>query len=362
MIRNIYIDNYRSVKNVFLELDRLNIVFGANGCGKSNIYKAIQLLSGAASGQLSQMLSAEGGIQNAMWSGTHSDQKARRICLSCETDDFDYELQIGFADVDPKNPTLFKLDPAVKEENIWTAGYQRRPSSQVLKRRNQVVFLSNIHGEKITHSDAIYENESFFAQLGEPHLYPEVSQLKETINHWRFYHEFDVSRKSAIRQPQIGFRSPVLASDGANLASAFQTIVEIGDIELLTEILFTAFPECSFFCKNDSARFMLYMNREGLSRPLETSEMSDGTIRFLCLAIALLSPRPPSFIVLNEPENSLHPQMLPALAKLIAEASRHSQIWLTSHSRELATLIGQYTEFQLYELAIRHGQTCINKR
>ncbi|MCS3432218.1 AAA family ATPase [Klebsiella sp. BIGb0407] len=361
MIRSIYIDNYRSVKNVFLELDRLNIVFGPNGCGKSNIYKAIQLLSGAASGQLSEMFSSEGGIQNTMWSGKNSDAKARRICLSCETDDFDYELQIGFPDTAPDNPTLFKLDSVVKEEHIWTAGYKRRPSSQVLKRKNQVVFLSNIHGEKITHSDAIYENESFFGQLGEPHLYPEVSQLRETIKNWRFYHEFDVSRKSPIRQPQIGFRSPVLSSDGSNLASAFQTIVEIGDIELLTDILLTAFPECSFFCKNDNARFMLYMNRQGLARPLETSEMSDGTLRFLCLAVALLSPRPPNFIVLNEPENSLHPQMLPALAKLISQASRYSQIWLTSHSHELATLIGKYVEFQLYELSISNGQTCIHR-
>jgi len=362
MIRSIYIDNYRSVRNISLDLDRLNIIFGPNGCGKSNIYKAIHLLSGAASGQLSEMLSDEGGIQNTMWSGSGgSNPKTRRICLSCETEDFDYELQVGFPDAFPTSPTLFKLDPVVKEENIWTAGFKRRPSSQVLKRQNQVVFLSNIHGEKITHTGAIYENESFFGQLGEPHLYPEISQVRETIKNWRFYHEFDVSRKSAIRQPQIGFRSPVLSSDGANLASAFQTIVEIGDIELLTEILLTAFPECSFFCKNDNARFMLFMNRKGLARPLETSEMSDGTIRFLCLAVALLSPRPPNFIVLNEPENSLHPQMLPALAKLISEASRYSQIWLTSHSHELAKLIGKHVDFQLYELSISNGQTCINK-
>lgn len=361
MIRTIHIDNYRSAKNISLELDRLNIIFGPNGCGKSNIYKAIHLLSGAASGRLSEMLSDEGGIQNTMWSGSKdSGQKTRRICLSCETIDFEYELQIGFPDKIPY-PTQFELDPVVKEENIWISGFNRRPSSQVLSRKNQAVFLSNIHGEKITHGGAVYENESFFGQLGEPHLYPEVSQVRETIKNWRFYHEFDVSRKSGIRQPQIGFRSPILSGDGSNLASAFQTIVEVGDIELLTEILLTAFPECSFFCKNDKARFMLLMNRKGLSRPLETSEMSDGTIRFLCLAVALLSPRPPNFIALNEPENSLHPQMLPALAKLISEASRYSQIWLTSHSHELANLISKHVAFQLYELSITNGQTRINK-
>jgi AAA15 family ATPase/GTPase len=58
---------------------------------------------------------------------------------------------------------------------------------------------------------------------------------------------------------------------------------------------------------------------------------------------------------LNEPENSLHPQMLPALASLIAEASRYSQIWLTSHSPELATLIEKQRSFSLYQLSMTEG-------
>ena len=73
--------------------------------------------------------------------------------------------------------------------------------------------------------------------------------------------------------------------------------------------------------------------------------------------MALLSPRPPAFIALNEPENSLHPQMLPALASLIAEASRYSQIWLTSHSPELAQLIEKHRSFSLYQLSMVEGET-----
>jgi len=164
-----------------------------------------------------------------------------------------------------------------------------------------------------------------------------------------------------LREPQVGFRSPVLASDGANLAAAFQTIVEIGDEGLLMRILDQAFPGCRFFCENPGGRFQLLMQRDGLTRPLEPAEFSDGTLRFLCLAVALLSPRPPAFIALNEPENSLHPQMLPALAKLIAEASRYSQIWLTSHSPELAKLIEQHAPFTLYQLAMEEGETQVTR-
>ena len=104
----------------------------------------------------------------------------------------------------------------------------------------------------------------------------------------------------------------------------------------------------------------MMMIRQGINRPLEAAEFSDGTLRFLCLTVALLSPRPPHFIALNEPENSLHPQMLPALARLIAEASRYTQIWLTSHSPELARLIEKHRSFTLYELSIEQGETRIN--
>lgn len=181
--------------------------------------------------------------------------------------------------------------------------------------------------------------------------------MRELLRRWRFCHEFSVSSGSAIRTPQVGFRSTVLASDGVNLAAAFQTIVEIGDEQLLMRILDQAFPGCVFYSDNTDGRFRMMMHREGLKRPLEPVELSDGTLRFLCLAVALLSPHPPGFIALNEPENSLHPQMLPALASLIAEASRYSQIWVTSYSPELAYMIEKHRSFSLYQLSMSEGGT-----
>lgn len=181
------------------------------------------------------------------------------------------------------------------------------------------------------------------------------------MRQWRFYHEFNIGRHSALRHPAVGYRSPVLDSDGHNLAAAFQTIVEIGAVELLYEILESAFPECRFFCENENSRFSIKMRREGIYRPLLAAEMSDGTLRFLCLAVALLSPRPPAFLAINEPENSLHRQMFPALARLIVEASRYSQIWLTSHSAELTELISSLAESQIYELENSGGETRIRR-
>ncbi len=78
------------------------------------------------------------------------------------------------------------------------------------------------------------------------------------------------------------------------------------------------------------------MRQHGLLRPLRAAELSDGTLRYLLLVAALLSPRPPSLMVLNEPETSLHPDLLPPLARLIALASSRSQIIIVTHAQLLA--------------------------
>jgi len=79
----------------------------------------------------------------------------------------------------------------------------------------------------------------------------------------------------------------------------------------------------------------------GVLRPLEARELSDGTLRYLCLVAALLSPRPATLLALNEPEMSLHPELMQPLAELITLASRNSQIWVTTHSQDLAIMIGK---------------------
>lgn len=119
MINHIRIKNFRSVRDIELELGALNIVFGPNGCGKSNIYKAIHLLTACADGKFSGYISDEGGLENIMWSGpgAPTDRFPRRLQIGCLTDEFDYQLQVGFPEKLPY-PTQFQLDPIVKEESI----------------------------------------------------------------------------------------------------------------------------------------------------------------------------------------------------------------------------------------------------
>ena len=116
------------------------------------------------------------------------------------------------------------------------------------------------------------------------------------------------------------------------MAAAFQTILEIGGADDLDAAVADAFPGSTVEVVIADGYFDLAMRQHGLLRPLATSEPSDGTLRYLLLVTALLSPRPPELMVLNEPEASLHPDLLPALARLIAQASERSQIIVVSHS------------------------------
>lgn len=366
-IQQLSLNGFRSIRNMQLTLGRVNVISGPNGCGKSNLYKAVRLIHEAASGRLSLALAEEGGIQNAMWAGGArlGDRRGdpKRMILSATMEDFDYEIQLGFPPPDNgRDPSLFTLDPLVKQESLWLSGHGRRNSMRLLERANQTAFLTNVQGERAAYPAVLYAEESVFGQLSDPHLYPELSQAREILRQWRFYHEFAVWPGSPLRVPQIGIRSPVLAHDGSNLASAFRTIHELGNSVLLYQTLEQAFPDSMFKVQAQQGRFQLLMYREGILRPLEAAELSDGTLRFLCLTVAMLSPRPPAFMALNEPENSLHPDLLPALAQLIVQASRYSQLWVTSHSPLLAGLIAEHCDVTHYQLSQQHGETVVEQQ
>src|SRR5262249_61822725 len=112
---------------------------------------------------------------------------------------------------------------------------------------------------------------------------------------------------------------PVLGNEGTDFAAAIQTIREIGDHAALDRAVADAFPGSSVDIVNADGYFEVEMQQHGLLRPLKAAEFSDGTLRYLLLIAALLSPRPPTLMVLNEPETSLHPDLLPPLGRLIAK-------------------------------------------
>jgi predicted ATPase len=94
-------------------------------------------------------------------------------------------------------------------------------------------------------------------------------------------------------------------------------------------------------------------------RPLTQAELSDGTLRYLLWVAALLTPRPPELMVLNEPETSLHPDLIPALGRLIVEASKRCQVWVITHSQTMRQTLEASGDCMSHELEKSFGETAI---
>jgi len=119
-----------------------------------------------------------------------------------------------------------------------------------------------------------------------------------------------------------------------------------------------AFPGSSVRVTDHDGLFGIELRQPGLLRPLTASELSDGTLRYLLWVAALLSPRPPELLVLNEPETSLHPDLVEPLAELIAGAAANSQVVVVSHAPRLIAALDGLGASRI-ELEKRSGEAAV---
>jgi predicted ATPase len=351
-ITHLHVEGYRSVKDVWLKLERINVLVGPNGCGKSNLYRSMFLLASAAQGQFARTIADEGGMPSILWAGDRSKGPVR-LTLSVRVDNIKYDLSVGLPEASEMTP--FPLDPRIKEEQIdFVNGASK---TNLLKRTKGTINARDTDGKKLLFPMALTDSESVLSGLREPHRFPEISALRQEFLNWRFYHQFRTDYHSPLRRPQTGVFTPILAHDGSDLAAALLTISEWGDGESLEEGITQAFPGAALKIGNQDGQLTIELQMPDFRRPFNAKELSDGTLQYLCLLAALLSFRPPSLLALNEPETSIHPDLFESLAKLIAKASQHSQLWITTHSHELADFILEHTGAAPIELQKINGAT-----
>jgi predicted ATPase len=355
MLTAVAISNYRSLRNIVIPLKNLNIITGANGTGKSSFYRALRLLGDTAQGRVVPSLAREGGLQSTLWAGPESIARSVRrgeYAVEGTRRDQTVNLRLGFAsdelgyliDLGLPSPSTsaFALDPEIKRECIWH-GPTPRPASMMVDRRGPVVRVRGGDGNWNIASQNLASFDSMMTHVADPRNAPETLVLRESIRAWRFYDQFRTDVDAPARLAHIGTRTPILGNDGADLAAAIETIREIGDANALIEAVLDAFPQSELSITNVTGRFTLLMKQHGLLRPLHVAELSDGTLRYLLWIAALLTPRPPALMVLNEPETSLHPDLLAPLARLMSRAAERSQLIVVTHSAQLITALCEHS-------------------
>ncbi len=315
MITRLAVSGYRSLREVVLGLGALNVVTGANGSGKSNLYRALRLLADAAQGRVVHSLAAEGGLPSVFWAGPETlsrEMKSRllpvqgtvrrgpvSLKLGFAGPDYGYAIDLGLPQKIEKSDLLFYRDPVIKAESVWTGETLKRANA-FAERRGPLARVRNEAGEWRQIASDLPTADSMIMRCADPRDLFELLALRERMRNWRFYDQLRTDRDAPVRRPQIGTYTPVLASDGSDLAAALQTIIEIGDREMLAATIGDAFPGARIEVEEISGYFELLVSQHGLLRALKVAELSEGTLRYLLLTAALLSPRPPDLMILND--------------------------------------------------------------
>lgn len=359
MLQTIAVRGYRSLRDIVLPLGRLSVVTGANGTGKSSVYRALRLLADCGRGEIIGSLAREGGLESVLWAGPEQLSGARRegktqgttrtrplsLELGFAADDFGYLVDLGIPQMAGYR-SAFSRDPEIKREAIFAGPVLRRATTLVRRTRDFAEVSGDSGFDELSRTLPSYR--SVLTEYAHPQALPELAAVRERLRGWRFYDGFRVDAAAPARLPQVGTRTPVLSDDGKDLAAAIQTIIEAG-FDDLSRIIADAFDGATVTVEVNNGLFDLQLQQPGMLRPLRSAELSDGTMRFLLWAAALLSPQRPSLMVLNEPETSLHPSLVSPLAALIRVAAEHTQVVVVTHSDSLRAALDDGTQIELYK-------------
>lgn len=310
-ISKLTIKGYKSIRSLEnFELRNLNILIGPNGGGKSNFVSFFHLLRAMVNKGLQAMVNSKGGASTHLFLGPKV------------TEQLYANLQFG------RSAYEFILKPTTDNRLIF-----QDEKLGCYDPVNPVDdSLGGGHNESLLKDQSIRRDRKFLI----------VREIYPAISHWSIYHFHDTSDLAKIKSPCLKQEYEYLRSDGGNLAAFLLRLKDQSpkEYDFIKETVQLAAPFFEDFILkdhySDPNKTLLEWKQKGADDyPFQPSQMSDGTLRFICLATALLQPNPPSTILLDEPELGLHPYALAVLAGLIQKASMRTQVIVSTQSAAL---------------------------
>ena len=306
------IQGFRSLANVTLEIRPLNILIGPNGAGKSNFVGLFSFIRNIVNGQLQVYTGVQGGANKLLYYGAKTTPKL--------------ELAFSF----PPNHYRIQLIPTAADRFVF--GYEACYFDKD--------WGPGTHGENINSGG----EESRLSRFGNEQRGSVPKYVLQTLQSWRVYHFHDTSPAAGVKQSVPRQDNFVLKEDASNLA-AF--LMEMRDNEQKTlhykrlirtiQLVIPFFRDFLFRPANNSAQTLQleWQDRNSPDTVFNAHDLSDGSLRFICLATLLLQPDPPGLILLDEPELGLHPSAIHVLAGLLRRASERSTVIASTQSVNL---------------------------
>ncbi len=335
-------------------LEPLNVLIGPNASGKSNFIEALSLLH-AAPRDIQVPTREGGGVREWPWKGEPKPQMASVDVTLPFRNAFERKLRPIRYRMDFKESRgRFLLCGEVVESEKPLDGEGDKPHIYFLSRSSFEHALievadppGNIGNKKRLRREEIEPNESILSQRRDPSSYPELTYLANSFESMSFYREWSFGRFSAARQPQrTDEQQDFLLEDASNLALVLNEIMNKPGLEdqLLDRMRdFYPFVE-RIHTRVIDGTVQVVLHEKGLEEAIPATRMSDGSLQYLCLLSVLCHPNPPYVICIEEPELGLHPDIIPEVAKLLIEASKRSQIFVTTHSDVLVDALSEVPE------------------
>lgn len=364
-VRRINIKNFLSfgpegigLNGAGLELSSLNVIIGRNGAGKSNFINALTLLRSASRGNLLRSTINVGGPRSLLWRGPSEDATTRSRA----------SIEVELRANDSKNTNVplryslaLGLNGLVADEILEDVpATSQIPSEEpYLFYRNGEPYLRLYDEQTKTYNkarkvrrDAINRREAVISQRDDLERYPEVAQVAGLLRAPRFYLDWDFGRGSAVRELQFIAERLALQVDDSLRENAANLTAFLYRLFEQPNSIKPAFVEClkAFYPEAEDVEIgqlgrpveflQLRLREQHLAAPTPSSQLSEGTLQWMALLAVLLDPAPPPLVCLEEPEVNLHPNIMPMLANLLRQASKRTQLVVTTHSEKL---VDQFT-------------------
>lgn len=306
-LKQINLKGFKSIRELALDLRSLNVMIGANGAGKTNFISVFKLLNEMVAGNFQNAVTHGGGAGTFL----HFGEKT--------TDEIEVELRFG-----PNGyhcvwaPTVDGSLFFSKEACLFWGDYK-----------------SSVHREFL--GSGHKESKLPGAAKRMPRKVP--GYVMAALESWRLYHFHDTSDSAKVKKAGEINDNLYLRSDAGNLAAFLYRLKEGGAGSYYEAIRDAVRQVAPFFddfvlrpdpVAKDSIR--LEWREKGSDFPFRAVHLSDGTLRFICLAAVLLQPTSPSTVLIDEPELGLHPYAITVLASLLKSASTKTQVIVSTQS------------------------------